>query len=160
MQRCHWVITCNFVWGHKRIYTTFSTYAVVLPKICSTRALTWMIGGVKCSLLSFFFSKELKVWHRPHIDCLAAAGADLIAFETIPSIKEAEALVELLREFPDSKAWLALSCKVTTATEQHNYCWFIVNCLASKWFTFCTKPLSGWEVHIRRQPVHRRGADC
>ncbi|XP_030288544.1 uncharacterized protein LOC115591060 [Sparus aurata] len=55
--------------------------------------------------------EELKVWHRPHIDCLAAAGADLIAFETIPSIKEAEALVELLREFPDSKAWLALSCK-------------------------------------------------
>lgn len=74
------------------------------------------------SALFFFSSKELKVWHRPHIDCLAAAGADLIAFETIPSIKEAEALVELLREFPDSKAWLSLSCKVTTATEQHNYC--------------------------------------
>lgn len=55
--------------------------------------------------------EELKVWHRPHIDCLAAAGADLIAFETIPSIKEAEAMVELLREFPNCKAWLSFSCK-------------------------------------------------
>ncbi|XP_035509941.1 homocysteine S-methyltransferase 1 [Morone saxatilis] len=55
--------------------------------------------------------EDLKVWHRPQVDCLAAAGADLIAFETIPSIKEAEALVELLREFPNSKAWLAFSCK-------------------------------------------------
>lgn len=73
-------------------------------------------------LSNFFFSssKELKAWHRPHVECLAAAGADLVAFETIPSIKEAEALVELLREFPNSKAWLAFSCKVTTAAEQYN----------------------------------------
>ncbi|XP_020486923.2 homocysteine S-methyltransferase [Labrus bergylta] len=55
--------------------------------------------------------EDLKVWHRPQIECLAAAGADLVALETIPSIKEAEALVELLREFPNSKAWLAFSCK-------------------------------------------------
>uniref|UniRef100_A0A3Q3LM60 Zgc:172121 n=1 Tax=Mastacembelus armatus TaxID=205130 RepID=A0A3Q3LM60_9TELE len=55
--------------------------------------------------------EELKGWHRPHIDCLVAAGVDLIAFETIPSIKEAEALVEVLKEFPNSKAWLSFSCK-------------------------------------------------
>ncbi|XP_030646944.1 homocysteine S-methyltransferase 1 [Chanos chanos] len=55
--------------------------------------------------------EELKAWHRPQIQCLAAAGADLIAMETIPSLKEAEALVELLREFPDCKAWLSFSCK-------------------------------------------------
>lgn len=55
--------------------------------------------------------EEFKVWHRPQIDCLAAAGADLLAFETIPSIKEAEALIELLREFPNSQAWLSFSCK-------------------------------------------------
>ncbi|KAA8589735.1 hypothetical protein FQN60_013100 [Etheostoma spectabile] len=55
--------------------------------------------------------EELKIWHRPQVDCVTAAGADLIAFETIPSIKEAEALVELLKEFPNSKAWLSFSCK-------------------------------------------------
>lgn len=62
--------------------------------------------------------QELKAWHRPQIECLAAAEADLLAFETIPSIKEAEALVELLKEFPNTKAWLALSCKVESAAVQ------------------------------------------
>lgn len=46
---------------------------------------------------------------------LAAEGADIIAFETIPSLKEAVAVVELLREFPNSDAWLSFSCKVSTA---------------------------------------------
>ncbi|KAM6963116.1 homocysteine S-methyltransferase YbgG [Aplochiton taeniatus] len=55
--------------------------------------------------------EELKAWHRPQVQCLVAAGPDLIAMETIPSIKEAEALVELLREFPNSRAWLSFSCK-------------------------------------------------
>ncbi|XP_070689006.1 uncharacterized protein [Pempheris klunzingeri] len=64
--------------------------------------------------------EELKVWHRPQVDCLAAAGADLVAFETIPSIKEAEAVVELLREFPNSKAWLSFSCKDGTHISDGN----------------------------------------
>ncbi|KAL3047859.1 hypothetical protein OYC64_021928 [Pagothenia borchgrevinki] len=55
--------------------------------------------------------EDFKVWHRPQIECLAAAGADFVAFETIPSLKEAKALVDLLREFPDVKAWLSFSCK-------------------------------------------------
>ncbi|XP_063746877.1 uncharacterized protein zgc:172121 isoform X2 [Eleginops maclovinus] len=55
--------------------------------------------------------EDFKVWHRPQIEGLAAAGADFMAFETIPSLKEAQALVDLLREFPDVKAWLSFSCK-------------------------------------------------
>lgn len=55
--------------------------------------------------------EELKLWHKAQVECLTAAEADLIAFETIPSIKEAQAVVELLREFPDSGAWLSFSCK-------------------------------------------------
>lgn len=61
---------------------------------------------------SFLSSQELKSWHRPQVESLVAAEADLLAFETIPSIKEAEALVELLQEFPNTRAWLSLSCKV------------------------------------------------
>ncbi|XP_008336868.1 uncharacterized protein LOC103399977 [Cynoglossus semilaevis] len=59
--------------------------------------------------------EDLKVWHRPQLECITAAGADLIAFETIPSLKEASALVELLREFPNSKGWLSFSCKDGTS---------------------------------------------
>lgn len=88
------------------------------------------------------------------MECLAAAEADVLAFETIPSIKEAEALVELLKEFPNTKAWLALSCKVKVC------CWagVMVRLLIS-----CAEgfPLfAGHEVIVWWQPVHRGGADC
>ncbi|KAG9460422.1 hypothetical protein GDO78_021908, partial [Eleutherodactylus coqui] len=60
--------------------------------------------------------QELKDWHRLQMQCLADAGIDLFAFETIPSQKEAEALVQLLREFPNKKAWLSYSCQSESLT--------------------------------------------
>lgn len=53
---------------------------------------------------------ELMDFHRPRMAVLAASGADLIACETIPCRAEAEALVALLAEFPDVRAWLSFSC--------------------------------------------------
>jgi len=50
-------------------------------------------------------------FHRPRLAELAHSDADLLAFETIPSKLEAEALIELLAEFPQRKAWLSFSCK-------------------------------------------------
>ena len=50
-------------------------------------------------------------FHRPRLRVLAGAGADLLAFETIPSSREARVLAGLLREFPDLCAWLSFSCK-------------------------------------------------
>jgi homocysteine S-methyltransferase len=55
--------------------------------------------------------EELMDWHRPRMAVLAAAGADLLAFETIPCRVEAEALLALLREFPEMPAWLSFSCR-------------------------------------------------
>ncbi|XP_072267883.1 uncharacterized protein [Pyxicephalus adspersus] len=60
--------------------------------------------------------EELKNWHRVQMQCLASAGVDLFAIETIPSQKEAEALVQVLREFPNSKAWLSYSCQSIFST--------------------------------------------
>ncbi|CAH2223586.1 homocysteine S-methyltransferase 1-like isoform X4 [Pelobates cultripes] len=60
--------------------------------------------------------EDLKNWHRQQMRCLAMSGIDLFAFETIPSQKEAEALVLLLREFPNLKAWLSYSCKDISST--------------------------------------------
>ena len=37
---------------------------------------------------------------------------DLLAFDTIPAVKEAEAIITVLREFPNVKAWVSFSCKV------------------------------------------------
>ena len=50
-------------------------------------------------------------FHRPRMQVLADTGADLFAFETIPSLLEAEALLELMQEFPEKCAWLSFSCR-------------------------------------------------
>lgn len=49
---------------------------------------------------------ELAAWHRPRLEVLAGAGADVLALETVPDIDEAEALVGLVREAP-VPAWLS-----------------------------------------------------
>ncbi len=53
---------------------------------------------------------ELMDWHRPRMAALVAAGPDLLACETLPSLAEGEALVNLLAEFASMPAWLAFSC--------------------------------------------------
>jgi homocysteine S-methyltransferase len=45
-------------------------------------------------------------WHRPRLEILAAAGADVLALETVPDIDEAEALVNLVRSV-GVPAWLS-----------------------------------------------------
>lgn len=54
---------------------------------------------------------ELRDFHRPRLRELVAAGPDLLAFETLPSLLEAEALVDLLDELPGILAWLSFSCR-------------------------------------------------
>ncbi|XP_014667745.1 PREDICTED: homocysteine S-methyltransferase-like [Priapulus caudatus] len=55
--------------------------------------------------------KELKDWHRPRVRALLDARVDLLACESIPALKEAQALIELLCEFPHAKAWVSFTCK-------------------------------------------------
>ena len=57
---------------------------------------------------------QLEGFHRPRMAVLAASGADLLALETIPSLLEARALVNLLEEFPQISAWLSFSAKNAT----------------------------------------------
>jgi homocysteine S-methyltransferase len=56
-------------------------------------------------------------FHRPRMEVLANSDADLLAFETIPSKLEAEALIDLLAEYPQCHAWLSFSCK-----DEHHVC--------------------------------------
>ncbi len=55
--------------------------------------------------------EELAAFHRPRIQALVEAGADVLAFETIPSFEEAEVLVSLLNENPGVYAWLSFSLR-------------------------------------------------
>ncbi|XP_033362499.1 homocysteine S-methyltransferase YbgG-like [Bombus vosnesenskii] len=63
--------------------------------------------GKYCSTVS---EEILMNWHRPRIQKLIESGVDMLAIETIPCKQEAKALVKLLTEFPNSKAWLSFSC--------------------------------------------------
>ena len=50
-------------------------------------------------------------FHRARLEVLDDTEADLFAFETIPSMAEAEVLLEALADFPDRRAWISFSCK-------------------------------------------------
>jgi homocysteine S-methyltransferase len=49
---------------------------------------------------------QLEAWHRPRLEVLADAGADVLALETIPDVDEAEALVNVVRSL-GVPAWLS-----------------------------------------------------
>ncbi|WP_037062587.1 homocysteine S-methyltransferase [Pseudonocardia acaciae] len=51
---------------------------------------------------------QLATWHRPRLEVLAEAGADVLALETVPDIDEAEALMTLVRGL-GVPAWLSYS---------------------------------------------------
>ncbi|TKY51182.1 Homocysteine S-methyltransferase 3 [Spatholobus suberectus] len=56
--------------------------------------------------------QTLKDFHRERVKILVEAGADLIAFETIPNKMEAQAYAELLEEEGiETPAWFSFSCK-------------------------------------------------
>lgn len=56
-------------------------------------------------------SRELADWHRPRLEALLDAGADLLAIETIPAAEEVEAIVGLLGEYPEAIAFVSCSCR-------------------------------------------------
>ena len=53
---------------------------------------------------------ELVQFHRDRIEVLAESDADLLAFETLPSLEEARAIGEALKAWPDLAAWFSFNC--------------------------------------------------
>jgi homocysteine S-methyltransferase len=58
--------------------------------------------------------KELIAFHRPRIEVLVAAAPDLLAIETIPDVREAEALAEVLADFPGIRSWITFTARSET----------------------------------------------
>uniref|UniRef100_A0A0B7A6Q3 Hcy-binding domain-containing protein n=1 Tax=Arion vulgaris TaxID=1028688 RepID=A0A0B7A6Q3_9EUPU len=50
--------------------------------------------------------EELSNWHLPRFKALIDSQPDLLAIETIPLVKEAEAILDNLQKFPGVKAWI------------------------------------------------------
>jgi homocysteine S-methyltransferase len=61
--------------------------------------------------------KALRTFHRERLKVLVGAGADLIAFETMPDVDEVEVLLDLMAtDHPDTPFWVAFSCQDETTT--------------------------------------------
>lgn len=54
---------------------------------------------------------EIAATQRARLAELVAAGADAIAFETVPNAREGRVVAELLAEFPGVEAWLSFCCR-------------------------------------------------
>jgi homocysteine S-methyltransferase len=52
---------------------------------------------------------QLREFHTERLDVLATSGADVLACETIPSLDEARALMDLLRDHESSMAWVSFT---------------------------------------------------
>lgn len=55
--------------------------------------------------------RGLADFHAPRLEALAGAAPDAFAIETIPSIVEAAALVDVLARVPEVPAWMSFSCR-------------------------------------------------
>ncbi|WP_312411083.1 homocysteine S-methyltransferase [Pseudescherichia sp.] len=56
-------------------------------------------------------AEEFQAFHRPRIEALLNAGADLLACETLPSFAEIEALADLLLDYPQAQAWFSFTLR-------------------------------------------------
>ena len=54
---------------------------------------------------------EFTEFHRPRVEALLDAGADLLACETLPSFAEIKALAALLAEYPRARAWFSFTLR-------------------------------------------------
>jgi homocysteine S-methyltransferase len=56
-------------------------------------------------------AEDLAAFHRPRLDAVVSAGADILACETLPCRAEAEVLAGLLALYPGVSAWFSFSCR-------------------------------------------------
>lgn len=87
---------------------------------CGSYALAHLDSNDYPTLWKYMSTEKLMIWHRSRIQTLLNAGVDLLAFESIPCAKEAEALIELLREFPIARAWITFLCSDGIELEDGN----------------------------------------
>jgi homocysteine S-methyltransferase len=53
----------------------------------------------------------LVAFHAERIDAMRETNADFLAFETIPLLEEAQAILEALARFPDLAAYISFTCR-------------------------------------------------
>jgi homocysteine S-methyltransferase len=54
---------------------------------------------------------ELIAFHAERIDAMCGTNADFLAFETIPLLEEAEAILDALAQYPSLAAYISVTCR-------------------------------------------------
>lgn len=70
--------------------------------------------------------EQLKAFHKRRLEIIYETKPDLLAIETIPSLKEAVIIIELLKEYKDISSWITFSAKdeyFTNANDELKKCW-------------------------------------
>lgn len=62
--------------------------------------------------------RELAAFHRGRLAILCDAGADLLAVETLPCLREALIVAELVEELDGPPAWISFSCRDDAHTSE------------------------------------------
>ena len=55
--------------------------------------------------------EALEAFHEERISILSKENPDLLACETIPCLIEAKAIVNVLKKYPEHRAWMSFSCR-------------------------------------------------
>jgi len=62
-----------------------------------------------------FSIEEMKVWHREMVESFIKTSPDLLGFETVPVMKEMQAIMSLMSEsFPEKKFYISFACSSPT----------------------------------------------
>ncbi|XP_070213250.1 homocysteine S-methyltransferase YbgG-like isoform X2 [Littorina saxatilis] len=107
-------------------------------------------------------SQELTEWHSRRLAAIVKGQPDILAVETIPVVKEAEAILESLKSFPESRAWVSFQCKdeahtghgeklsdaIRTSLQSDNVIAVGVNCTNANYITPLLKSLSHLDIKV------------
>jgi len=55
--------------------------------------------------------EQLVCFHARRLAVLTETNADIVAFETVPSLEEARAIVAALEPYPEISAWISFTCR-------------------------------------------------
>lgn len=70
----------------------------------------WLADGSEFRGDYLVSSEEIRLFHESRWEILVDSRADLFAIETIPSFREAEVILDLLKLSPGIFAWVSFSC--------------------------------------------------
>ena len=56
-------------------------------------------------------AEGLERWHFERVKRLEEAGVDLLAVETLPTVVEALAVLNVVEKFPDAQCWISFQCR-------------------------------------------------